>query len=334
MFDVSRLTGKKVLVIGDLMLDEFVRGEVLRISPEAPVPVLEVKGRTYRPGGAANAAANVTSLGGRAAILGVAGTDREGDVLVREIGAAGVDASLVVLDGARPTTHKTRIIARGQQVVRIDHESRAPLSDATIGELVARATAALREHDACVLSDYAKGVITPALCSAVIAAARSLGRPVIVDPKRRDFTPYRGATVVTPNLKELEVATGVSAGSDEEVLAASSSVLAQIGETALLVTRGAEGMTLLKAGAPPRHLHATARQVFDVTGAGDTVVGTLALALAAGIALEHAIEAANAAAAVAVGKPGTATVSLNELAAALTDSPSIALPVEGPMRKA
>jgi D-beta-D-heptose 7-phosphate kinase/D-beta-D-heptose 1-phosphate adenosyltransferase len=297
--------------VGDLMLDEFVRGEVLRISPEAPVPVLEVKGRSYRPGGAANAAANVVSLGGRASIIGVVGGDREGEILAREIAAEGIDVSSVLNDSSRPTTHKTRIIARQQQVVRIDNESRVPLSDAVQADIAERCVSAMKQHDACIVSDYAKGLITPGLLSTIVRAAA--GKPIVVDPKRRDFAAYRGATVVTPNLNELEIATGISAHDDEQVLAAGKIAMDALGGGAVLVTRGAQGMTLLVPGKEPLHLKALARQVFDVTGAGDTVVGTLGLALAAGIPLHVAVDIANRAAAIAVGKVGTATVSAEEL---------------------
>ncbi|WP_394833824.1 D-glycero-beta-D-manno-heptose-7-phosphate kinase [Pendulispora rubella] len=309
--DLAKLLGRRVLVIGDLMLDEFVDGEVLRISPEAPVPVLEVTGRTHRPGGAANAAANVGSLGGRPALAGIVGADREGDILQRELRAGSVDLAAIVPDASRPTTHKMRIIARGQQVVRIDHESREPLAESVHGELVARCVRAMADHDACIISDYNKGVVSPALCNAVIQAAG--GKPVVVDPKRRDFKAYRGATVVTPNLNELEAATGIAANTDDDVVAAGRSLLASLGGGAVLATRGARGMTLIVPDKAPLHLPATAREVFDVTGAGDTVVSTLGLALAAGVPLDVAVAVANQAAGIAVGKKGTATVFAHEL---------------------
>ncbi|WP_394844300.1 D-glycero-beta-D-manno-heptose-7-phosphate kinase [Pendulispora brunnea] len=311
MVDLTKLSGRRVLVIGDLMLDEFVDGDVLRISPEAPVPVLEVRGRTYRAGGAANTATNVGSLGGRPSIAGVVGTDREGEILRRELLASDVDLSATVADTARPTTHKTRIIARGQQVVRIDHESREPLSESVREELTARCVQAMAHHDACIISDYNKGVISPALCAAVIQAAGN--KPVVVDPKRRDFSAYRGATLVTPNLNELEAATGIAATRDEDVIAAGRSLLASLAGGAVLVTRGARGMTLIVPEREPLHLKATAREVFDVTGAGDTVVSTLGLALAAGISLETAVAVANEAAGIAVSKRGTAAVFAEEL---------------------
>lgn len=319
---VKELAGRRVVVIGDVMLDETVRGDVARISPEAPVPILEVTGRTSTAGGAANAAANVASLGGKVALVGAVGDDPAGVALREHIAAAGIETKGILVDAARPTTQKTRIVARAQQVVRIDHESRAALEGESAEALAERAREAIAEADACIVSDYGKGVVSPALVEAVVAAARAKGTPVpiVVDPKRRDFTTYRGATVVTPNLNELEVATGVHAGTDADVVAAGDKLLAALGGGAVLVTRGAAGMTLLEPGKAPVHTHARARTVFDVTGAGDTVVSTLALCLAAGIPLPDAIEVASVAAGLVVSKMGTATVTLAELEAAMGEA--------------
>jgi rfaE bifunctional protein kinase chain/domain len=314
---IQNFPSRRVLVVGDLMLDEAVTGDVSRISPEAPVPVLEVTGRTSTAGGAANAAANVASLGGRAALVGLVGDDAAGKALVRHVEELRVDASGILVDPARPTTQKTRIVARGQQVVRIDSESRAPASAETTGELSRIAAAALAGADACVVSDYGKGVVTAELVAAIVAGARARSVPVIVDPKRKDFSVYRGATVVTPNLNELEAATGRPCHTTDEVVAAASALLEQLDGCAVLVTRGAAGMTLLEPGAPPVHTPARAREVFYVTGAGDTVVGTLALALASKIPLATAIEIAGVAAGLVVSKMGTATVSQGELRAEL-----------------
>lgn len=316
---VREFSGRRVVVVGDLMLDETVRGDVARISPEAPVPVLEVTGRTSTAGGAANAAANVASLGGKVALVGVVGDDQAGIALREHVAAAGIDANGILVDNARPTTQKTRIVARAQQVVRIDHESRAVLEGDAAKALAARAREAVAGADACIISDYGKGVVSPALVAAIVEAARAKGTPVVVDPKRRDFSAYRGATVVTPNLNELEVATGIHAATNEEVLAAGGQLLAVLDGGAVLVTRGAAGMTLLEPGKPAVHTHARARQVFDVTGAGDTVVSTLALSLASGLDLPRAIEVASVAAGLVVSKTGTATVTQDELATALEE---------------
>jgi D-beta-D-heptose 7-phosphate kinase/D-beta-D-heptose 1-phosphate adenosyltransferase len=310
---IRAFANRKVLVIGDVMLDEFVRGEVLRISPEAPVPVLEVMSRTFRLGGAANAAANVKTLGGHVTLAGVIGTDREANILRALVEESHVDGAALVADATRPTTHKTRIVARGQQVVRIDNESRSPLAKDVHTELVAGVVAQLAHTDACIISDYGKSVVTPELCREVMAAARAKGCPVIVDPKRKDFDIYRGATVVTPNLHELEVAVGSRLRTTEEIVEAGTGLLPVLDGGALLVTRGAAGMTLLVPGREPAHVSSAARAVFDVTGAGDTVVSTLGLALAAGIDVGMAIELASLAAGIAVSKEGTAAVSVAEL---------------------
>jgi rfaE bifunctional protein kinase chain/domain len=315
---VSKLeafTGCRVVVVGDLMLDEFVHGDVTRISPEAPVPILEVRDRTSMPGGAANAGANVASLGGKAALVGVIGSDAQGETTRRLASASGIDASGFVVDESRPTTVKTRIVARNQQVVRIDHETRGAFA-ASVAERVAAATgSALKNANACIVSDYGKGIVTPELVAAIVEAAG--GAPIIVDPKRHDFSAYRGATVITPNLGELEMATRRTCTTTEAIVEAASGLLPELGGAAVLVTRGAQGMSLIEPGKPPVHVPARARAVFDVTGAGDTVVSTLALALAIGLPMAIAIHVASAAAAIAVSKPGTATVTMEELLAEL-----------------
>ncbi len=306
---LASFPGKHVVVVGDVMLDEFVHGDVSRISPEAPVPVIEVRERVRTPGGAANAAANVVSLGGRATLLGVIGDDTAGGALIDALTARGIDATHLTVDDSRPTTQKSRIIARGQQIVRMDAESRAALSPAIEAALIA----AIRSMhaDAVIVSDYAKGTVTEAVAQAAIHA---LGVPVVVDPKGRDFRKYRGATVITPNTSELEAASGQSAHEADDIVRVGSMLLPLLEGGALLVTRGPHGMTLLEPSRPPFHLPTMARTVYDVTGAGDTVVGTLALALTTGASLRDVLELASRAAGVVVGKAGTATVTPEELA--------------------
>jgi D-beta-D-heptose 7-phosphate kinase/D-beta-D-heptose 1-phosphate adenosyltransferase len=315
--DVRSLAGRRVVVVGDLMLDTYLVGEVRRISPEAPVPVLEVAESTSRPGGAANTALNIAALGGRPALVGVVGADAEGAQLIALLEGEHVRADAVLRDAARPTTHKTRIVARSQQIVRIDRELRRPVPPALEEQLCAAVDAAMDDADACVLSDYQKGLLTRRLCERAIAAAARRGCPVVVDPKGQDFSPYRGCTVVTPNTHEVEVATGCAAEGDDAVVQAGSRLLESLDGAAILVTRGAAGMTLLRRGQPPRHLSTAAKAVYDVTGAGDTVVGTLALGLAAGLPLERAVDLANRAAGVSVGKMGASTVSPAEIIGAL-----------------
>jgi len=315
---VEELRGARVLVIGDVMLDEYLRGDVSRISPEAPVPVLEVRGYDRRLGGAANAAANLQALGGVATLVGVVGRDEAAAILAERLAHHGI-AGAVVVDADRPTSKKTRIVAGQQQIVRVDHEQRHPITGATADGVRHAIDQAMRGVQACVLSDYAKGVVTAEIARHAIDAARAAAIPVVVDPKQPSFTAYRGATVITPNLRELEVAApGVR---PFEVERAAASVLAEIADTALLVTRSADGMSLFRAGHAPLHVPAVAREVFDVTGAGDTVVATLALALAARVPLEQAVELASLAAAISVSKRGTSTVSPAELAMAMDAAP-------------
>jgi D-beta-D-heptose 7-phosphate kinase/D-beta-D-heptose 1-phosphate adenosyltransferase len=308
---VEQLKGCRVLVIGDVMLDEYLRGEVTRISPEAPVPVLEVRQTDLRLGGAANAAANIQALGGATTLVGVVGRDDTANTLASRLAAMGINGRMVV-DADRPTSKKTRLVAQQQQIVRVDQEKRTPISGAIAEAVKKGIDGAIRDVQACVVSDYAKGVVTPDIARHAIAAARAAGVPVIVDPKQRTFEAYRGATVITPNLHELEAAAP-GLGID----AAAGALLPTLDGAGLLITRSADGMTLFRSGFEPFHVRALAKEVFDVTGAGDTVVATLALALGARVSIEIAIELASVAAAISVSKRGTATVSPAELIAAL-----------------
>jgi D-beta-D-heptose 7-phosphate kinase/D-beta-D-heptose 1-phosphate adenosyltransferase len=313
---VERLRGRRVVVIGDVMVDEFLRGEVSRISPEAPVPVLVVRERETRLGGAANAAANIAALGGAAALVGVVGPDAEGELVAGRLAAIGITGHLVI-DPALRTTKKSRLSAQGQQIVRVDEESRHGPAAAAIEQLTRDLDRVLADADACVLSDYGKGVITREVSHAAIERARARGIPLIVDPKQRDLALYRGATVVTPNLNELERFAGANVGTLDEIEAAVARLLPGLDGGALLVTRSAEGMTLFRPGARRFHMPALAKEVFDVTGAGDTVVATLALALAAGLDFEIAVELCSVAAGISVSKRGTSTVTPVELLDAL-----------------
>jgi D-beta-D-heptose 7-phosphate kinase/D-beta-D-heptose 1-phosphate adenosyltransferase len=314
---LEQLSGRHVVVAGDVMLDEFARGDVRRISPEAPVPVLEVTSRAHALGGAANAAANVASLGGRATLVGIVGEDPGGAVVADLLAKRSIGANLV-RDRERPTTHKTRLVARGQQIVRIDQESREPAT----GETRARLTEAVRTAgataDAFIVSDYAKGAVTPELTADIVDVARKRGAAVVADPKQRDLRAYRGVTVITPNHGELELAVGRPLVTDADFASAAAEVLPLLEGGALLATRGADGMTLFEPGQAPFHVKAAAKSVFDVTGAGDTVVATLAIALAGGASLRDAVLVASAAASVVVSKVGTATASPDELAEALS----------------
>jgi D-beta-D-heptose 7-phosphate kinase/D-beta-D-heptose 1-phosphate adenosyltransferase len=297
----------RVLIVGDVMLDQYWHGITSRISPEAPVPVVQVGKSEERPGGAANVALNTAVLGSRTRLLGVTGDDEAARSLEAQLDAAGVDCRFQKLANT-PTVTKLRVISRHQQLIRLDFEVDFQGTDA--GRLLAEFRRALVESDVVVLSDYGKGTLADV--NTLIEAARAAGKPVLVDPKAPDFSRYRGASLVTPNRAEFELAAGYCA--DEQTLQARSlELLARCGIEALLVTRGEYGMTLLRADHAPLHLSAETREVFDVTGAGDTVIAVLAAALAAGADLPAATALANHAAGIVVGKLGTASVSLSEL---------------------
>lgn len=314
---LSRFRGCPVLVVGDLMLDEFVWGQVTRISPEAPVPVVEVSRRTFTAGGAANTAANIAALGGAPVLAGVLGEDAAADQLCDLLRGLGVDPAPAVRDPARPTSTKTRVIAHSQQVVRYDHEVRGPVPDPILDELLARTAAAMPAVRGCVVSDYGKGVVSRAFVGVVIEQARAAGVPVVIDPKGTDYAKYHGATVVKPNMLEAAQVLNRDVQSDADVVAAGADLRRIVGDgTAVLLTRGPQGMALFQRGRDPVNIPTQAREVYDVTGAGDTVAGTLGLTLAVGGPLEDACRLASLAAAVVVGKVGTATCSLDELRAA------------------
>jgi D-beta-D-heptose 7-phosphate kinase/D-beta-D-heptose 1-phosphate adenosyltransferase len=313
---IDRLAAQRVLVVGDVMLDQNLWGQVRRISPEAPVPVVELERETAEPGGAANNAANAAAVGACAMLGGVVGDDAEGRRLRTLLGERHVDASGLVTEPGRPTTTKTRVVAHNQQVVRVDRERTSPITPESETALLRWAEGHLRGVGACIISDYAKGVVTSSLAQGVIAAARAVGVPVVVDPKGTDYARYRGAAVVTPNLHEAELAARRTARTDAELAELAAALSEELGGAALLVTRGAAGMSLFTPDVEPAHVRAEAHQVYDVTGAGDTAITFLALALAAGAPLPVAMRLANRAAGVVVGKVGTATVTLDELRAA------------------
>ncbi|MFI4890035.1 MAG: D-glycero-beta-D-manno-heptose-7-phosphate kinase [Steroidobacterales bacterium] len=307
----------RVLVLGDVMLDRFVYGSVERISPEAPIPVVNVERIADMPGGAANVARNVAAMGARAVLLGVVGRDAWADDLRLQIAASpGITAQLIV-DESRPTTVKTRYVADGQQVMRADQESCVPLDADVEQRLVGAFAQALDGVGVVVLSDYAKGVLSDSVTRTVIEAATRASKMVIVDPKAKDFAKYRGAALIKPNRIELQAASGQPCSTPDEVVAAARRVLAQDICDTLVVTRGKDGMSVIGADATGVHLPAASRPVFDVSGAGDTAMAALALGLAAGGRIVDAAALANMAAGLAVGKRGTATVSTGEMIAAL-----------------
>jgi D-beta-D-heptose 7-phosphate kinase/D-beta-D-heptose 1-phosphate adenosyltransferase len=301
----------RVLVAGDLMLDRYWHGGTSRISPEAPVPVVLVNSVEERPGGAGNVAHNIASFGTQTSLIGYCGSDEAGQNLIRLLQTAGIDCVVEQIPGL-PTITKLRVLSRHQQLIRLDFEDR--FHEVASPHLLANFAGKLDEADVVVLSDYGKGTLSSV--QDMIRLAREAGKTVLVDPKGTDFDRYRGATVLTPNRSEFEAVAG-SARDDEELVENGFALLERLELQALLITRGEHGMTLLQGGESPRHLPAHAKEVYDVTGAGDTVISTLAAALAAGASLEDATGLANLAAGIVVGKLGTATVTLEELEYAL-----------------
>ena len=315
--DLPPLAGQRILVLGDAMLDRFVTGTVARVSPEAPVPVLHVAEQRELPGGAGNVLRNLTALGACVHLVAAVGEDDAGARLRALIEAADAATGTLVAAPGRATTVKTRYLAGGQQLLRSDIEDPRPLPETVRAELHAALRAALPAAAALVISDYGKGVLDPPLVRAALDAAARAGVPAVVDPKGPDYTRYRGARVVTPNQAELATATGHSTETDAETEHAARALAEGLDGAAILATRGPRGMTLVDGRGPARHLPAAAREVFDVSGAGDTVVAAVAAGLAAGLDLAEAARLANAAAGLVVGKVGTATVRPAELAEAL-----------------
>lgn len=312
--------GVTVLCIGDVMLDRFIAGEVERISPEAPVPVIRVRESRSALGGAGNVASNIAALGGRAVLVGLVGSDAAAGALMAEIKAhPGINPALIET-AHRPTITKTRFLAARQQVVRTDEESSLPLQETEEAALIAAIERAMPEARAVILSDYGKGVLSGAVITAVMAAARAADIAVFVDPKSADFSRYRGAACITPNLRELAVAARLPVAEEAQVIAAARRVMAEVPGTAILATRSEKGMVLVEPSGAVHSVPAHAREVFDVSGAGDTVIATLALAHGAGFAPPQAMHIANAAAAVVVSKVGTATLTRDELARELDAS--------------
>ncbi len=314
MFNFSSFSAVRILCIGDVMLDRFVKGSVNRISPESPVPVLLVSNTQSIPGGAANVGRNVASLGGFCTLVGVIGDDvtgREMEAMLRD--SSGKIQPRMVVTSSHPTIEKTRFVAHGQHLLRADAEDTVPYPQQVQNDLVAAIAAEIEAHDVLVLSDYAKGVLSDYVVKESIRLARASGKPVIVDPKSANLARYSGATVVTPNAKETQMATGVEPTTDEQAEVAGRVALEKAGIESVLITRAERGMSLVSRTQPVAHIPACAREVFDVVGAGDTVVATLALCLGADFSLQDAARLANSAAGIVVGKHGTATVTQSEL---------------------
>ena len=319
---VGAFAGAKVAVLGDVMLDRYFWGDVDRISPEAPVPVVRIHRRSRRLGGAANVAANARALGATAEVIAVRGDDREGREVVRMLERRGIATAGLVAAGGRETTEKVRIIARHQQVVRADFESDDAVEGDTKARIYQRALDLAGSFDALVVSDYGKGVILEEDLAAVVAAWRRRGKPVLVDPHVPHFGWYRGVSVITPNAREALLSAGIDFRKGHDPSREAFEVVGRMELDALLVTRGEEGMSLYyrgnDGGAPQREVHipTVAREVFDVTGAGDTVIGVLAVALATGVDMLDGVILANQAAGEVIKEVGTSTLTADELIAA------------------
>ena len=315
---LERFREARILVLGDVMLDRYVYGSVDRISPEAPIPVMAVDRELDMPGGAANVVRNAASLGAHAILIGVVGDDVWAKDLQAQLALLPTIEPRLIADRSRPTTRKTRFVAERQQILRADRERCSALSDTVAERVLANYREALAEVDVVVLSDYAKGVLSDSMTRAAIDAARKAGKSVIVDPKSRSLDKYAGATVLTPNRQELALAFGQPCVTNEQVALAARRFLDQEICDAMVVTRGAHGMSVVGADGSVVHLPASAREVFDVSGAGDTAVAALSLGLAAGGNIIAAAALANVAAGLVVAKLGTAVVSPGEIAAAVT----------------
>ncbi len=304
---------RRVTVLGDVMLDEFIWGDVTRISPEAPVPVVNIKRESMHLGGAANVLANITALGATGNVIGVVGKDAAAEKVNEALRQDRVQTDgMLIADDKRPTTIKTRIIAQHQMVVRADREHRGAVNGSVESQIIDAVKRAIADAHALVISDYDKGVITPRVLGEVLPAAYDK-MPVLIDPKVRNFDAYRPATLLTPNHHEALRVTNLEEDSDEVLGSAARSIQTRLACDAVLITRGERGMLLLESDGEPVYVKTAAREVFDVTGAGDTVIATLAVALAAGASMTEAAVLANHAAGIVVGKLGTATASAAEI---------------------
>ncbi|HEY3346258.1 MAG TPA: D-glycero-beta-D-manno-heptose-7-phosphate kinase [Nitrospirota bacterium] len=310
---VGHFREARLLVVGDIMLDHFIWGKVTRISPEAPVPVVDISHESLLLGGAANVVNNIISLGGKAGICGAIGHDEMGRKVVHELRAKNVDSEGLVIEESRPTTVKTRVIAHSQQVVRFDRESKGGINGDSEKFILDYVNANTGSISGIIISDYAKGVITQKLVAGLVKFARKNNIPVSVDPKVGHFDYYKGVTVVTPNNLEASQGAGIDITDDATLLSAGKKLIDRFKSDAVLITRGEHGMSLFERGKDPVHIPTVAKEVYDVTGAGDTVIAVFTLALAVGASMHEAALIANHAAGIVVGEVGTATVKPEQL---------------------
>jgi len=312
---ISNFKNAKVLVVGDLILDEFIWGDVSRISPEAPVPVVWVKNESFMPGGASNVANNLRSLGSEVYLAGIIGDDEHGAILKEQLDQKGVNTGGMIADPSRPTTLKTRVVAQHQQVVRIDKEKIGPFGDAIASKIIKYIDGIIDTVDAVIIEDYGKGVITPKLLQHIVPLARVRKKIISVDPKEEHFGYYKGINVITPNNHEAAKAVGFEIKDEPSLRKAGNALLAKTGCRIALVTLGENGMAIFQKNKPMTRIATVAQEVFDVSGAGDTVIASYTLALASGANPIQAAHIANCAAGIVVGKVGIAVVTPEELAA-------------------
>jgi len=310
---IEKFPKTRVLVIGDIIMDEYLWGDVSRISPEAPVPVVDVKRETKMLGGAGNVVSNISSLGGEAILCGVVGDDSRGRQVVKMVKSLRASGEGILLEPDRPTTIKTRIVAQHQQVVRFDRESRKEIKPESVAKLLGFVKGLRKDIHAIVVSDYAKGVISPQLMKGLREIVAGSGIVLGVDPKKNNFEYYKGIDVITPNHHEARAFSGVEIVDEESLAAAGHKILRDLKCRSVLITQGKDGMTLFEKKQDPLHIRTVARKVFDVTGAGDTVISTFCLGLAAGMDLKSAALISNFAAGIVVGEVGTSTVKAEEL---------------------
>ncbi|QTA78341.1 Bifunctional protein RfaE domain I domain-containing protein [Desulfonema limicola] len=315
--DITKFNSCRILVVGDLMIDEYVWGTVDRISPEAPVQIVSVDREDYTLGGAGNVVNNLAALGAEVSVAGVIGTGTDGDRVLEKVELLNADTAGIIREPKRPTTRKTRIIAANQHVLRIDRETGRDISKTTFNALKSFVSRKIPETDVVLISDYGKGLITIPFIRYILNTAKKYGKLTIADPKGLDFSKYSGVSLLTPNQKEAGLASGIEIKDKTGIIKAGNKLLKTTGIKNLLITCGQNGMILFEQGHEPHTIKAEARQVFDVSGAGDTVLSVFGLSIASGFLFKEAAALANTAAGIVVGKLGTATVSQKELLSAL-----------------
>ena len=317
MINVDDFKKVTALVVGDLMIDEYLWGSVDRISPEAPVPVVCVEKESHTLGGAGNVINNLVSMGAKVLAIGTAGTGKAGRMIFEKLESMDIETNGIISEPDRPTTRKTRVIASNQQVLRIDKEIKKDINDVTLGKLVKIMENKIPDVDLVIISDYNKGLVTKELVKQTVRLARTHNTLVLADPKSLDFSKYEQVSILTPNRKEASLAAHMEIKSDSDLFAAGRKIMDQVKLERLLITCGKDGMVLFEKGVDPYVIESNARQVFDVSGAGDTVISLLGLGLATGASFKNSAMVANAAAGIVVAKVGTATASIDELKFAL-----------------